>query len=119
MAMLAGSSLSGPILRRTSTPKAGKYMAPAHTCLPAAKWSNYKTVSLKIDDSIFEETEKIVRRVKKSRNSYIIAAIEYYNKHHNQLMKRQKPQINPVITGKKSLALLTELEKDDYVDWSA
>ena len=39
-----------------------------------------KTVSLKIDDSIFGETEKILTRIKKSRNRYINEAIEYYNK---------------------------------------
>jgi hypothetical protein len=30
-----------------------------------------KTVSLKIDDSIFGETEKILSRIKKPRNRYI------------------------------------------------
>ncbi|MEA2042577.1 MAG: hypothetical protein U9N85_08510 [Bacteroidota bacterium] len=39
-----------------------------------------KNVSLKIDDSIFGETEKILSRIKKSRNRYINEAIEYYNR---------------------------------------
>ena len=39
-----------------------------------------KTISLKIDDSIFGETEKIVSRIKKPRNRYINEAIEYYNR---------------------------------------
>jgi predicted transcriptional regulator len=39
-----------------------------------------KTVSLKIDDSIFIETEKILARIKKPRNRYINEAIEFYNK---------------------------------------
>jgi predicted transcriptional regulator len=39
-----------------------------------------KTVSLKIDDSIFGETEKILARIKKPRNRYINEAIEFYNK---------------------------------------
>ena len=41
-----------------------------------------KTVSLKIDDSIFGETEKILDRIKKPRNRYINEAIEFYNKIH-------------------------------------
>jgi predicted transcriptional regulator len=39
-----------------------------------------KTVSLKIDDSIFGETEKILTRIRKPRNRYINEAIEYYNR---------------------------------------
>jgi hypothetical protein len=42
-----------------------------------------KTVSLKIDDSIFGETEKILNRIKKPRNRYINEAIDYYNKLHS------------------------------------
>ena len=38
-----------------------------------------KTVSLKIDDSIFVETEKILSKIKKPRNRYINDAIDYYN----------------------------------------
>ena len=37
-----------------------------------------KTVSLKIDDSIFGETEKILSRISIPRNRYINEAIEYY-----------------------------------------
>ncbi len=39
-----------------------------------------KTVSLKIDDSIFGETEKIPSRLSIPRNGYINEAIEYYKK---------------------------------------
>jgi len=39
-----------------------------------------KTVSLKIDDSIFGETENILSKIKKPRNRYINEALEYYNK---------------------------------------
>jgi predicted transcriptional regulator len=39
-----------------------------------------KTVSLKIDDSIFGETEKILSKIKKPRNRYINDAIDYYNR---------------------------------------
>jgi hypothetical protein len=39
-----------------------------------------KTLSLKIDDSIFGETELILSKIKKPRNRYINEALEYYNK---------------------------------------
>jgi hypothetical protein len=44
-----------------------------------------KTVSLKIDDSVFGETEKILSRIKVPRNRYINEAIDYYNR----IKKRQ------------------------------
>jgi len=47
-----------------------------------------KTVSLKIDDSIFGETEKILSNIKTSRNKYINEAIDYYNQvQRHQLLK--------------------------------
>ena len=39
-----------------------------------------KTISLKIDDSIFVETESIVSVMHKPRNRYINEAIDHYNK---------------------------------------
>jgi len=39
-----------------------------------------KTVSLKIDETIFGETEKILAVIKKPRNRYINDAIDFYNK---------------------------------------
>ncbi len=39
-----------------------------------------KTVSLKTDDSVFEETETILSKIKKSRKRNINDSI-YYNKH--------------------------------------
>ena len=39
-----------------------------------------KTVSLKMDDSIFGKTEKILSRIRVPRNRYINEAIECYNK---------------------------------------
>ncbi len=49
-----------------------------------------KNIALKIDDSIFGETEKILTRIKISRNRYINEAIEFYNK----VQKRKKIRRN-------------------------
>ena len=49
-----------------------------------------KTVSLKIDDTTFGETEKILSRIHKSRNRYINEAIEYYNKLQKRMMLEKK-----------------------------
>ncbi|HAF30771.1 MAG TPA: hypothetical protein DCG75_17145, partial [Bacteroidales bacterium] len=49
-----------------------------------------KTVSLKIDDSIFGETEKILSRIKKPRNRYINEALEYYNRIQKRMILEKK-----------------------------
>jgi hypothetical protein len=38
-----------------------------------------KTLSLKLDDRIFEETEKVVSELKLARNRYINEALNLYN----------------------------------------
>jgi len=73
-----------------------------------------KTVSLKIDDSIFVETEVILSRIKKPRNRYINEALEYYNKiqRHKILENRLKKESSLVKT--ESLSVLNEFEEIDY-----
>jgi hypothetical protein len=75
-----------------------------------------KTVSLKIDDSIFWETEKILSRIKIPRNRYINEALEYYNKfqHRQFLEKRLKSESDMVKS--ESIQILKDFERIDYVD---
>ncbi len=73
-----------------------------------------KTVSLKIDDSIFGETEKILSKVKKSRNRYINEAIDYYNRLQKRLMIEKKLKIESNLVKKDSLMVLKEFDKMDY-----
>ncbi len=75
-----------------------------------------KTVSLKIDDSIFGETEKILSRIKKSRNRYINEAIEFYNRHQRRNMLEHKLKNESDLVKKDSLTVLQEFETIDYVD---
>ena len=39
-----------------------------------------KVLSLKLQDTIYEETEKITHRLKMPRNAYINQAVSFYNK---------------------------------------
>ena len=75
-----------------------------------------KSVSLKIDDSIFSETEKILARIKKPRNRYINEALEFYNKYQRKqiLEKRLKKESNLVKAD--SMAVLNDFEEIDYAD---
>lgn len=75
-----------------------------------------KTLSLKLDDTILNETEKIINRIIKPRKRYISEAIEHYNKiQRNQILeKRLKIESNMV--KEDSMNFLNDFEKIDYVD---
>ena len=75
-----------------------------------------KTVSLKIDDSIFGETEKILTRIKKSRNRYINEAIESYNKLQRKHIVEKKLKKESELVKADSMSVLKKFEEIDYVD---
>ena len=75
-----------------------------------------KTVSLKIDDSIFSETEKILVRIKKPRNRYINEAIAFYNKiQHKQFLENKLKKESDIVKD-DSLSVLKDFEEIDYAD---
>ncbi len=66
-----------------------------------------KNLSLKLQDEIFEETEHVLRKVKRPRNAYINEAIHFYNKpffnkdalfKKNISLKKKCPSPKPSIT---------------------
>lgn len=70
-----------------------------------------KNLSLKLDDDIFQETEKIVNKVNKNRNRYINEAIALYNRlHRRRLLSQQLSKESKLVSG-DSLAVLEEFEK--------
>jgi predicted transcriptional regulator len=73
-----------------------------------------KTVSLRIEDSIFGETEKILERLKKPRNRYINEAIDHYNHLQRRLILERKLKIESDLVKKDSLSVLGEFERADY-----
>ena len=75
-----------------------------------------KTVSLKIDDAIFGETEKILSRVKKPRNRYINEAIDYYNKFQKRALIEKRLKKESELVKNDSMAVLKDFEEIDYVD---
>jgi len=75
-----------------------------------------KTVSLKIDDSIFGETEKILSRIKIPRNRYINEAIDYYNRHQRRQILEKKLKSESELVRKDSISTLKDFERIDYVD---
>ncbi|GAB3222351.1 hypothetical protein J0A67_11630 [Algoriphagus aestuariicola] len=43
-----------------------------------------KTLSLKLDDAVFEETEDILKEKGIARNRYINEALDFYNRFHKR-----------------------------------
>lgn len=75
-----------------------------------------KTISLKIDDSIFGETEMIISRIKTSRNRYINEAIANYNKIQKRQLLEQKLANESNLVREDSLNVLKDFENINYVD---
>jgi hypothetical protein len=69
-----------------------------------------KTISFKIDDSIFGETEKILARIKKPRNRYINEAIEFYNKIQQNQVLEKKLEKESSIVKTDSMSVLKDFE---------
>lgn len=75
-----------------------------------------KTVSLKIDDSIFTETERILSRLDKSRNRYINDALDFYNQHQQRKYLEEQLKLESKWVGEDSLSVLKEFEELDHED---
>jgi hypothetical protein len=69
-----------------------------------------RIISLKIDDSIFGETESIVASMKVPRNRYINEAIAYYNKVQKRKILEQKLQSESLLVKEDSMSVLKEFE---------
>ena len=70
-----------------------------------------KNLSLKLEDNIFQETEKIVKKVKKNRNRYINEAIEFYNRLHNRRLLSKQLSAESKLVSRDSIEILAEFEK--------
>jgi hypothetical protein len=69
-----------------------------------------KTLSLKLDDNIFNDTEDVLIKVKKSRNRYINEAVDYYNRLNKRTLISRKLARESKLVKKESLAVLSEFE---------
>jgi hypothetical protein len=75
-----------------------------------------KTVSLKIDEAIFVETEKILSEIKKPRNRYINEALDFYNRWQRRAILEDKLRQESDLVKVDSMAVLKDFEEIDYVD---
>ena len=75
-----------------------------------------KNISLKMDDDIFAETERILSGIKKPRNRYINEAVKYYNRIQKRLLLAKKLKMESDLVKNDSLKVLEEFEDIDYAD---
>lgn len=73
-----------------------------------------KSVSFKIDESIFNETEKILAQIKKPRNRYINEALEFYNKHQRKQILEERLKKESNLVKADSMAVLKDFEEINY-----
>jgi metal-responsive CopG/Arc/MetJ family transcriptional regulator len=69
-----------------------------------------KTLSLKLDDNIFNETEVVLNKIKKSRNRYINEAVDYYNRLNTRKIIAYKLRTESILVREESLSVLAEFE---------
>ena len=70
-----------------------------------------KTLSLKLDDDIFEEAEEITAKLKLARNRYINEAVSIYNLFNKRRLSKSQLAKESKLTSKDSMDVLHEFEK--------
>jgi hypothetical protein len=70
-----------------------------------------KTLSLKLDDMVFRETEQVIGYVKKSRNRYINEALDYYNKMQKRDILAMQLEKESKLVREDSMEILKEFEQ--------
>ena len=73
-----------------------------------------KTLSLKLDDSVFTETEQVISHINKSRNRYINEALEFYNKVQKRKLLASKLEKESKMVKDESVTILREFEMIGY-----
>jgi hypothetical protein len=70
-----------------------------------------KNLSLKLQDEIFDETEQVLRKVRRPRNSYINEAVHFYNKLMARRLLKDRLIKESKMVAVDSMTVLEEFEK--------
>lgn len=70
-----------------------------------------KTLSLKLDDIVYQETEELLLKIKKPRNRYINEALQYYNRIQKKKIIEKLLEAESKIVSDESMIVLSEFEK--------
>ena len=79
--------------------------------IPSYKITIMKTLSLKLDDKIFDEAEEITSELKLARNRYINEAVSIYNLFNKRRILKKKLTKESKVVMKDSMSILHEFEK--------
>ena len=69
-----------------------------------------KNLSLKMDEKVFQETEKILTKVRKNRNRYINDAVEFYNVLQRRRILKNQLKMESKLVREESMRVLEEFE---------
>jgi predicted transcriptional regulator len=75
-----------------------------------------KTLSLKLDDSVYQETEELLGKIKKPRNRYINEALQHYNQIQKKKIIEKSLEEESKIVRDESMKVLSEFEKLESYD---
>ena len=75
-----------------------------------------KTLSLKLDDVVYEETEQLLEKIKKPRNRYINEALQYYNQIQKRMIISKLLILESKLVSEESMKVLNEFENLDEYD---
>ncbi len=70
-----------------------------------------KTLSLKLDDQIFDDAEEMTSKLKLARNRYINEAVKVYNLFNKRRLLKTQLSKESVLTSNDSMEILREFEK--------
>ena len=70
-----------------------------------------KTLSLKLDDKIFDEAEELTSKLKLARNRYINEAVNIYNLYNKRRLLKKQLTKESKLTNKDSMDIVHEFEK--------
>jgi hypothetical protein len=75
-----------------------------------------KTLSLKLEDQIFNEAEEVISKIEKTRNRYINEAVDYYNRYNKRKILAAKLAIESKLVQEESMFVLAEFERISHED---
>ncbi|GAB2491597.1 hypothetical protein [Algoriphagus taiwanensis] len=76
-----------------------------------------KTLSLKLDDAVFDETEKVLEQMKISRNRYINEALDFFNKVQKRKLLAETLAAESKLVGVDSMEVLKEFDQLEENEW--
>ena len=72
-----------------------------------------KSLSLKLDEKVFDDTEEITKELKIARNRYINDALELYNKFNHRLLLEKQIKNEIKACKESSLEIMRDWEDAD------